>query len=976
MGTDSAKSEVRSSGRAYAEVALWAADERAKAGFVAALDGEVQAHPFHGCGEFVRIIAHDFEIRQAALLGSVLGGVNRVGAPFDEEGQKAVAVVGKVDGFPSEDAAVRALSGAVCGAREGDFVFAELIGDGSDVRRMDGPADEARVGHGAELRVVDDFALLRVRSDDFQVAALAEREECIAGAAAGMDSADGGADADVLFDKFDAAIEIVAAEKDVIEQCGHLVVIFLARRPVDGRRHNRASGQSKKAPARNHSWHLVILDAGLGARCRFQGLAGICGDSSACRAGVDFALEGFDKFGEGLGAEVAFAAMANGDGAGFGFLGADDQHVGNFLELRVADFGGQLFVAVVEMRAEIVALQSFSDVLGVVGDFFADRADFHLHRREPQREGAGIVLDQDAEEALDGDEQRAVHHERLMLGAVFADVLQAEARGEIEIELHSGELPGTADRVDELDVDFRAVERAFAYHLFERNVHALHGVSKSGCSAVPVFGLAGVVFRMRGIPIGELDFEFVEAEIFHHGKGEIDAGFDFGFNLRGHAENVRVVLGEAADAQQTVEHAAALVAIDSAKLGKTDGKVPVAVQLCFVNQNVAGAIHGLELVLGLFDFHRAEHAVFVKIGVAAGLPEVEAHDVWGVDEVVAALKQLFAQPVFDNFSNQAAFGVPENQPGAGFFLNAEEVEFRAQPAVIAALGFLDAVKMRVQFFLREEGHRVNALKLGIPFLALPVSAGDVHQLERLDALGRGNVRAAAEVDEFSGGVEGDHRLGGFFFDKLALKNLVGLFVEVQGFRLGNELAFVGQILRGKLVHLFFDFGEVFLGERLIAQEFVEKAGVDRRTDAELHAGIEFHHRGGEEMRRGMTKHEERIRIFFREDLQLHIVIQRAAQVDQFAFAVVGRGDARHQRRIRQPRRNTSGDVGRSRSFGDFFDAAIRQRDVNRFHLRAHLEGETSSLSAGSTVVKPSVGMGEAGARPARRGAKPAPRMRV
>src|SRR5712692_4297865 len=244
MGTDSAKSEVRSSGRAYAEVALWSTDERAEARFVASLDGQVEANPLYGCGKLVWFIAHDFEIRQAALLGSVLGGVNRVGAPFDEEGQKAVAVVGKVDGFPSENAAVRALSRAVVGAREGDFVFAELLGDGSNVRRMHGPADEARVGHGAELRVVDDFALLRVRSDDFQVAALAEREECIAGAAAGMDSADGGADADVLFDKFDAAIEIVAAEKDVIEQGGQVVVlrVFRVRRPGDGRRHKRASG--------------------------------------------------------------------------------------------------------------------------------------------------------------------------------------------------------------------------------------------------------------------------------------------------------------------------------------------------------------------------------------------------------------------------------------------------------------------------------------------------------------------------------------------------------------------------------------------------------------------------------------------------------------------------------------------------------------------------------------------------------------
>src|SRR6266851_2467752 len=272
MGTDSAKSEVRSSGRAYAEVALWAADERAKAGFVAALDGEVQAHPFHGCGEFVRIIAHDFEIRQAALLGSVLGGVNRVGAPFDEEGQEAVAVVGEVDGFPGENAAVRAFSGAVVGAREGDFVFAKLLGDGSDVRRMDGPADEARIGHGAELRVVDDLALLRVRSDDFQVAALTERKQRVARPPAGMDSADGGAHAGVFLDKGDAAIEIVAAENDVIEQSGHVFVVFRVRGPGDGRRYNRASGQSKKAPAGNHPCHLIILDAGLRRKVPLLGL--------------------------------------------------------------------------------------------------------------------------------------------------------------------------------------------------------------------------------------------------------------------------------------------------------------------------------------------------------------------------------------------------------------------------------------------------------------------------------------------------------------------------------------------------------------------------------------------------------------------------------------------------------------------------------------------------------------------------------
>ena len=99
--------------------------------------------------------------------------------------------------------------------------------------------------------------------------------------------------------------------------------------------------------------------------------------------GVGFGAQGFDQFGEGFGAEVSFATVADAYAAGFGFLGTDDEHVGNFLELRVADFGGQLFVAVVEMDADAVVFQCFVDVPGVVHHFFADRADFHLYGREP-----------------------------------------------------------------------------------------------------------------------------------------------------------------------------------------------------------------------------------------------------------------------------------------------------------------------------------------------------------------------------------------------------------------------------------------------------------------------------------------------------------------------------------------------------------------------------------------------------------------
>ena len=94
-----------------------------------------------------------------------------------------------------------------------------------------------------------------------------------------------------------------------------------------------------------------------------------------------------------------------------------------------------------------------------------------------------------------------------------------------------------------------------------------------------------------------------------------------------------------------------LVAIDGAEFGEAYGKIAIAVEFGFVDEDVARAVHGLELVIGFFHFDGAEHAVLVKAGVAAGFPEVEAHDVRSVDEVVAALEKFIAEPIFDNFAD-------------------------------------------------------------------------------------------------------------------------------------------------------------------------------------------------------------------------------------------------------------------------------------------------------------------------------------
>src|SRR5260370_23816596 len=61
---------------------------------------------------------------------------------------------------------------------------------------------------------------------------------------------------------------------------------------------------------------------GIGGLPKSRALNGAtCEGDSGCSARFDFALERFDDFGEGLGAEVAPAAVTEGKGAGVGFLG-------------------------------------------------------------------------------------------------------------------------------------------------------------------------------------------------------------------------------------------------------------------------------------------------------------------------------------------------------------------------------------------------------------------------------------------------------------------------------------------------------------------------------------------------------------------------------------------------------------------------------------------------------------------------------
>ena len=78
--------------------------------------------------------------------------------------------------------------------------------------------------------------------------------------------------------------------------------------------------------------------------------------------------------------------------------------------------------------------------------------------------------------------------------------------------------------------------------------------------------------------------------------------------------------------------AGALVAVDIAEFGEADGQVAVAFWGIFVDEDVAGAVHGLESVFSVVEFHGGVHVSGVVAFVSGDLPEFAAHDMGGVDE--------------------------------------------------------------------------------------------------------------------------------------------------------------------------------------------------------------------------------------------------------------------------------------------------------------------------------------------------------
>src|ERR1041385_7087837 len=158
--------------------------------------------------------------------------------------------------------------------------------------------------------------------------------------------------------------------------------------------------------------------------------------------------------------DVPFAVETDADGAGFQVTRTDYEHGMHFRPLGALDFAVDLVVGVIAFGADHVGAEFGHDSFGVVhqGFVIADGEHADLFGGEPEREVAGVMLDEEADEAFVRPERRAMDAERGLFGVVFVAIYEADTFRHGEVHLVGGQGEFAANDAPDLDVNLWAVE--------------------------------------------------------------------------------------------------------------------------------------------------------------------------------------------------------------------------------------------------------------------------------------------------------------------------------------------------------------------------------------------------------------------------------------------------------------------------------------------------------------------------------------
>ena len=247
--------------------------------------------------------------------------------------------------------------------------------------------------------------------------------------------------------------------------------------------------------------------------------------------------------------------------------------------------------------------------------------------------------------------------------------------------------------------------------------------------------------------------------------------------------------------------------------------------------------------------------------------------------------------------------------------------------MVAGLRLLDPLQVLGQVVLGEEGGAVDPGQLLTVLVAAPVGTGHRVQLDHLDLLGAGTVRAAAEILEGTVAVERDRLrafVGDQVLDQLDLELLVLGPEDLDRFGDGHVTPL--ELLVGLDVtpHRFLDLRQVRVGDLdvLGEVEVVVEAVVDRRSDRHPGARVQLLDRGRHHVGRVVADQLETLRVTAGDDRDLFTVGQRGAQVPDLV------PDLDRQRGPGQAGPDRGGGIGTRGPSGQLERGAIGQGDCH------------------------------------------------
>ena len=211
---------------------------------------------------------------------------------------------------------------------------------------------------------------------------------------------------------------------------------------------------------------------------------------------------------------------------------------------------------------------------------------------------------------------------------------------------------------------------------------------RSHCSSLPI-RLSGRV---------ESSAAHGQAERLVDERGELEAADHLVLDLLPGAEDVGVVLRDVAHAHQAVHHARRPRCDAQALLGEPERQVAVAAPRVVVDLDVTRAVHRLEAEDALVGLDE-EHVLAVVVPVPRALPQL------GVEEDrrraprgSRASRSARARRPSSAFQIAIPFGCQNGEPGETSE-KWNEVELRAEPAMIAPARLLELVQVLVELLL-------------------------------------------------------------------------------------------------------------------------------------------------------------------------------------------------------------------------------------------------------------------------------------